>query len=429
MNSSRSRLQTIIFSVVSIFLIAHTSAGAEWSANHALWAKAIGEQAYLEACYSVQETSDNGYILAGRRSLGAGGAKSNVFFVKTDANGNVQWSKEIDPYPTFDSHSRVLDVVQAGDGGYVATGWVDTPDYGEEGYLVKIDAMGNLQWHYIYGNVDLGGGYDDDSFESISKTSDGGYILAGVTEALAQRGWTDAWMVKVNAAGRTVWSQVYGGDSLEYAYAVIQATDGGYVFAGSTDSLGDETRVFVQKTHGDGAQQWLKVFDWNGSSDSGDQEGRAVEQSSDGGYIIAGYYELGADPGAAFLLKLDANGAEQWGRTYDLGHGSEVFSAVALDDNGGYIAAGRTNSIGAGSYDALVVKTDAVGNQKWSEVYGGTDYDAAFSVRRTGDGGHILGGKAVGLQWAGGTDMYLIRMGKDSPPAYDYAVYLPMALE
>jgi len=408
-----------------VFLLTSLSAGAGLSTDHALWTKAIGAQTYLEECYSVQRTTDGGYILAGRHSLSTWGAKSNVFLVKTNANGEVQWSKEIDPYPSFNSHSRALGVVQADDGGYVAAGWVGTANFGDEGYLVKTDSTGQVQWQHIYGNVDLGSGADDDSFESVSRTSDGGYILAGVTEAFAQGGsLNDAWLVKVDANGQTVWRKAYGGDSLEYAYAAIETTDGGYILAGSTDSFGNETRVFIQKTSSSGDQQWLTVVDLNGSSDSGDQEGRAVAQTSDSGYIIGGWYAASSDPGAPFLLKLNSGGNEEWRTAYNLGSGNEQFSALAIAGNSGYIAVGKTNSIGHGSYDALVIATDALGHEQWRDVYGGSDYDAAYSVQHTGAGGSIVGGKAVGLQWSGGTDMYLIRIG----PVYDHALYLPLTI-
>lgn len=426
MKSSRFRKQASIFFSILVLLTVQASVGSASSTDHALWEKVIGERAYLEECYSVEPTDDGGYILAGRRSLAAGGAKSNVFFVKADGNGNVQWSSEIDPYPSYNSHSRVLSVVQANAGGYVAAGWVESPDYGDEGYLIKIDSAGRLLWHYIYGNVSIGSGGEDDVFKSVSKTSDGGYIVAGTTEALAQRGWTDAWLVKVNAAGSIEWSKVYGGNSLEYAYEIIQTTDGGYVFAGSTDSFGDETRVYVQKTGSDGTQQWLNVFDFNGSSDSGDQQGLSVQQTADLGYVVAGSYEEGADPGISFLLKLDAAGNKQWVRSYNLGSGSEILSSLARSGDGGYLAVGRTNSVGSGSYDALVMKIEALGTVKWSETYGGGDYDAAYAIRKN-RGGYIIGGKTVGQQWAGGTDMYLIRIREEILPTS--TLYLPLVLK
>jgi len=418
MNTLGSRNWVSVFLAVPLMLAVQALAWAGPTADHALWTRAIGAQTYLEECYSVQKTTDGGYILAGRRSLDTSGAKSNAFLVKTDANGSVQWSREVDPYPSYSSNSRLLSVVQATDGGYVAAGWVETPVYADEGYLLKTNSTGAVQWQYIYG------GDDDDSFASIGRTADGGYILAGVTESFAQDGLNDAWLVKVDAAGQTAWHQVYGGSSLEYAYEVIETSDGGYAFAGSTDSFGNETRVFVQKTSSTGNQQWLNVIDLNGASDSGDQEGRSIKQTSDGGYIVGGWYEAGSDPGVPFLLKLDSSGNEQPPTTYNLGSGSEKFSSVDLADDGGYIAVGRTNSAGSGSYDVLIAKTDSSGTTEWSETYGGSDYDAAYSVQQTGDGGYIIGGKAVGLQWAGGTDMYLIRIGIPSP----HSVYLPLLL-
>ena len=414
----RSKMVGALFAL--IFSTAQIAAQAGATQGHALWAKAIGEQAYLEECYSVQPTTDGGYILAGRRSADTPGAWSNVYLVKTDASGNVQWSSEIDPYPYYNSASRVLSVVQADD-GYVAAGWVDTEDYGEEGYLVKVNSTGTRQWHYIYGNVNLGGGDDDDWFQTIAKTSDGGYILGGWTAAQANHGYTDAWLVRVTGAGGIVWQTVHGLEGSEEAQEVIQTADGGYLFVGNTTSetgFGiDDEAVFIVKTDAYGVPQWFKTFDW---STYGEEMGESVRQTADGGYLIGGWYEAGSDAGIPFLVKLNAGGATQWTQTYNAGSGSDKFSSVALGDDG-YLAAGRTNSIGNGSYDVLVVSTDTTGDTSWTETYGGSDYDAAYSVQQTGDGGYILGGKAVGLQWPAGTDMYLIRIG-------DHAIYLPLVV-
>ncbi len=420
--------KTLIFLVISVLLVAQTPAeagrpkviGDQWRtgapsketlADHALWTKAIGDQTYLEECYSVQKTDDNGYILAGRRSLSTQGAKSKVFLVKTNFNGDVQWSKEIDP--GFNDHSRGLSVLQADDGGYVIAGWAETPTKGTQGYLIKTNSTGTVQWDYVYG------GDDDDSFESVSKTSDGGYILAGHTVSYAHLGYSDAWLMKVNSDGQVIWDTVHGGTGNEWAYEVIQTTDGGYIFSGSTSSEEtfdiDDEAVFIVKTDNSGYPQWFKTFDL---STYGSEEAESIEQTADNGYIIGGWYEAGSDPGVPFLIKTSSSGDEQWRHFYNLAS-NDVFSSVDIADDGGYIAAGRTNSTGNGSYDALVIKTDASGNEEWCDVYGGSDYDAAYSIQQTGDGGYIIGGKAVGLQWAGGTDMYLIRI-------YDHFVYLPL---
>ncbi len=427
----KSLYKTLAISSILLFFAAQTPVAAVLTTGRALWSKAIGEQAYLEECYGVQKTSDGGYILAGRHSLSTAGAKSNTYFVKTDANGNTQWTKEIDPYPSYNSHSRLLDVVQANDGGYVAAGWVETETYGDEGYLVKIDSTGALVWHYIYGNVNLGSGDDDDWFWSIEKTADGGYILAGYTEALTADSLPDAWLVKVNSAGVIAWQKAHGPDSAnEYAYDAFQTEDGGYILTGSTSAeevfeIYDEA-VFIVKTDASGDVQWYKTLDW---AAYGNEAGESIRQTSDSGYIVGGWYETGSDPGIPFLAKLTSSGAAQWSKTYNLGSGSEVFSGLDIVTDGGYIAVGRTNSIGHGSYDALAIKTDSSGSQEWGETYGGSDYDAAYAVQQTGDGGAIIGGKAVGLQWAGGTDMYLIRIGQSSPPVYDHFVYLPLTLK
>ncbi|NOX63624.1 MAG: hypothetical protein GXP42_17000 [Chloroflexi bacterium] len=418
-------MHKLIYIAIAILTLLPIPARAEWTAQHVRWMKAIGEQGYLEVCYGVDIVPNRGFILAGRRSPDAAGAKSNAFFVRTDDDGKVKWQSEIDPYPNFKSHSRLLDVVAADDGGFVAAGWVESPDYGDEGYLVKIDAAGRLQWHYIYGNVNMGGGDEDDGFEAIAKTSDGGYIMAGATEALAERGWTDAWLVKVEANGQLQWSRVYGGDGLEYAYDVIQTSDGGYAFVGSTNSFAYETRTFIQKTLSNGDQQWLQVYDANGAEDDGTQEGRAIRQTADGGYLVAGWFAAGSDPGFPFTLKLDGDGDRLWMRASDLGTGYDVYSAMTLTEDGGFLAAGRTNSVGEGDYDALVVKAASAGYTQWWEAVGGGDYDAAYAVQSIEGGGVIVCGKTVGMQWPAGTDMLLVRLDTALPPSLKYRLYAP----
>ncbi len=416
------RFLSIAAALLVLLLLTTQSAVAD---SHVRWMKAIGDQSHLEICYGVDALPGGGFILAGRRSADTHGAKSNAFFVRTDDEGNVAWRSEIDPFPDFNSHSRLLDVVAGDDGGFVAAGWAESPDYGDEGYLVKIDASGRLQWHYIYGNVNLGYGDEDDQFEAIAKTNDGGYILAGTTEALAQRGWTDAWLVKVDASGRIEWSRVYGGHGLEYAYDVSPTSDGGYIFVGSTNSFGNETRTFIQKTLAHGDQQWLQVYNANGDDD-GDQEGRAVRQIADGSYVVAGWYEAGSDPGFPFVAGFSSAGNFQWASVSDPGAGNDVYSAMTLTSDGNVLAVGRTNSVGQGSYDALVVERAANGVGHWWETVGGQDYDAAYAVQAIPSGGAIVCGKTVGMQWPGGTDMLLIRLKRNSPSSLKFRLYAPL---
>jgi len=298
-----------------------------------IWAKTYGGTDRDEG-YSVQQTSDGGYILAGlTESFGVGGG--DIFLIKTDANGNVQWAKTYGgAYWDFASS-----VQQTSDGGYIVAG-VTSGDI----FLIKTDADGNIIWAKTYG------GTDDEWAFSVQQTSDGGYIVAGGTEPLGAGG--DIFLIKTDADGNLQWAKTYGGTGYDRAFSVQQTSDGGYILAGVTS--GD---IFLIKTDANGNVQWAKTYGgayWDFAS--------SVQQTSDGGYIIAGTTRsFGAGGYDILLIKTDANGNIIWAKTYG-GASDEGASSVQQTSDGGYIVAGYTWSFSAGSSDIFLIKTDASGN-------------------------------------------------------------------
>jgi len=199
-------------------------------------------------------------------------------------------------------------------------------------------------------------------------------------------------------------AKTYGGTYYDRAYSVRQTSDGGYIVAGWTWSFGGGgPDFFLIKTDASGNVQWAKTY-----GGTGDDRAYSVQQTSDGGYIVAGYtYSLGAGGRDFFLVKTDANGNLQWAKTYG-GTGIDSTISVQQTSDGGYIVAGWTDSFGAGSWDILLIKTDANGNVQWAKTYGGTDWDFAYSVQQTSDGGYIVAGITYSFG-AGGSDFFLIK--------------------
>lgn len=185
------------------------------------WDKTFGSRDYDEYGYSVQQTSDGGYILVGT-------THDDVWLIKTDAIGNKQWDK------TFGGshYESGYAVQQTYDGGYIILG--ETTSFGGGGYdiwLVKTDASGSRQWDRTFG------GRSDDKGRFVQQTSDGGYIIIGWTKSFGAGGH-DVWLIKVDASGNKQWDKTLGGRNDDLGNSVRQASDGGYILVGWTNSFG-----------------------------------------------------------------------------------------------------------------------------------------------------------------------------------------------
>jgi hypothetical protein len=338
--------------------------------------------------YSVQQTSDGGYIVAGHtNSFGAG--YDDIFLIKTDANGNIQWAKTYGGT----SYDWFANVQKTSDGGYIVAGYTMSFGAGNRDiFLIKTDANGNIIWSKTYG-----GTYWDWA-ESVQQTSDGGYIVAGGTESFGAGG---VFLIKTDANGNIIWAKTYGGS---VASSVQQTSDGGYIVAGETYSFGAGSGdIFLIKTDANGNIIWSKTY--GGTSSDG---AYSVQQTSDGGYIVAGgTTSFGAGYDDIFLIKTDANGNIIWAKTYGGTHNDWAYSVQQTSD-GGYIVAGWTNSFGAGWVDIFLIKTDANGNIQWAKTYGGISWEGTFSVQHTSDGGYIVAGYTYSFG-AGGLDIFLIK--------------------
>jgi hypothetical protein len=342
----------------------------------------------------VQQTSDGGYIVAGNTwSFGAG--SSDIFLIKTDAYGNLQWAKT---YGGTD-HDFAYSVQQTSDGGYIVAGHIGVlfGDYMDI-LLIKTDAYGNVIWAKTYGGANYDYAY------SVQQTSDGGYIVAGGTWSFGA-GIFDIFLIKTDENGNIQWAKTYGGTREDYGFSVQQTSDGGYILAGHTVSFGaGNWDIFIIKTDANGNVQWAKTY--GGTSDD---LVRFVRQTSDGGYIMVGEtYSFGEGYSDIFLIKTDANGNVQWAKTYG-GTDYDLAFSVEQTSDGGYIAAGHTRYVDIiSSYYVFLVKTDANGNLSWAKTYGGGISDGTFSFQRTSDNGYIVAGWTYSFG-AGRSDIFLIK--------------------
>ncbi|KYK20390.1 hypothetical protein AYK25_08975 [Thermoplasmatales archaeon SM1-50] len=247
------------------------------------------------------------------------------------------------------------------------------------------------------------GGSNIDVGHSVRQTADGGYIITGYTRSYGTSG-RNVWLLKVDALGNEMWNKTFGGTNDEEGKCVQQTTDGGYIITGYTNSYGAGGEdLWLIKTDSNGTEQWNRVF--GGSQDDG---GTSVRQTTDGGFIVAGHtLSSGAGSVDAWLIKTDVEGNPIWTRTLG-GYSSDGAYCVEQTTDGGYILTGWTWSFGPGLGSIWLMKTDNMGIQQWNKVFGGSDQDRGFCVKQTSDAGYIITGYTSSFG-AGLDDMLLIK--------------------
>jgi predicted secreted protein len=279
---------------------------------------------------------------------------------------------------------RATSIEQTSDGKYIVAGSSASSGGGDQDlWVAKLDFSGNVEWQKTYG------GSKDDVASSIQPTTDGGYIVAGNTASFGAGG-KDVWVLKLNSSGGVQWQKTYGGSKDDVASSIQLTADGGYIVAGSTASFGAGGKdIWVLKIDSSGSVQWQKAF-----GSDGDEDANAVQETSDGGYIVAGWTNSYAGiRKEAWVLKLDANKNIQWQRIY-VGIADDIAYSVQETTDEGFIVAGSTTSFGAGKEDGWFLKLDANGNILLQKTFGDSGSDEIFSIRQTLDGGYALAGRS-----------------------------------
>jgi hypothetical protein len=293
-----------------------------------------------ETGFSVKQTTDTGFIICGvtpwYQDL------FEVYLIKTDENGDTLWTKQHGGEGIQVGSS----VIQNTDGGYVITGSSEI-DYNQDIYLLKTDEYGDTLWTKQYGDPIL-----SDGGSSIQQIVGGGYIVAGSTGSDGA-GW-DVYLMKTDENGDTLWGKKFGSPTVhEKGLSVQQTTDGGFIISGfSVAYSGDTSDVFLLKTNNDGRTKWTKTYSRNKYN-----IGNSVQQTTDGGYIIAGGSFGPGSPSGLYLIKTDENGDTLWTRVYE--NCSNSGNSVQQTSDGGYIITGSTGS--SSDISIYLLKTDEYG--------------------------------------------------------------------
>jgi hypothetical protein len=249
-------------------------------------------------------------------------------------------------------------VQQTPDGGYVVVGSDEAEETHSDVWMIKLDTHGSVEWESFMP------GHAEDTGECVRITSGGYAVLAG-TDSQGD-GDMDFWLIKTDGGGNPLWDETYGTSRREQPFSMCVTPDGGYIMAGSGDHNGHQD-VWLVKADSKGDKKWSKYF----GGDNDDDVAYCVALTDDGGFILTGItFTDDAGKGDAWLIKTSSSGKKEWDRKFG-GTEADRCGSVQQTSDGGYILAGSTRSSGAGNYDAWLIKTDKNGNEQWNHTYGG----------------------------------------------------------
>jgi len=416
------------------------------------WQKSFGGDGFDYAS-DIQLTSDGGYIVAGNSNSNNGYASGNhggydAWIVKLNSTGAIQWQKSLGG--SNDDYGSSIQ--QTSDQGYIIAGWSNSIDGdvsenkgGYDYWIVKLNTDGMIQWQ-----KSLGGSGSNDRANAIQQTSDGGYIVAGTSDStngdvLENHGASDYWIVKLNAVGTIQWQKSLGGNSFDEAKSIKQTLDGGYIVAGSSYSY-DATEHnaivsgWIIKLNADGVIEWQKSL-----GGSGYNNGNGIMQTMDGGYIVAGSSD--SSDGTVnhgnddyWVIKLNNNGVIQWQKSLG-GSQSDSAQSIQQTSDEGYIVAGYSNSNNGnvtgnhGFYDYWIVKLNNNGAIQWQKSLGGSRSESANAIHQTLDGGYIIAGISesfngdITLNHGGNGDYWIVKLDPEELNTNELAMKTKVLLE
>jgi hypothetical protein len=301
-----------------------------------------------------------------------------ILFFALQSNGQITWEKLFSGTST-DVFRSVREVPG---GGYVAAGYTSNFNANDtDAFVVRMDQDGDTMWTYQFN----GPMSKKDLFYKIIPTLDGGFALCGYTSSIS--GFDDDLLyVKLNSSGQQQWVKYYGGTGKERGQDIVQTSDGNFTIVGyTTTPPAQYYDAFMLRADSNGDTLWTKLY---GSSNYDDAN--AVRVLSDGGYILGGQSDNPGNGFDQFLIRTDASGNVIWTNKLGTLGTDNVESIVLVAD--GFILGGSSSSVAGGDDDGYLVKTDTAGIQMWAKMYGDTAPDDIHRVESTTDGGFIMSG-------------------------------------
>ncbi|MCX7120785.1 MAG: putative Ig domain-containing protein [Gammaproteobacteria bacterium] len=331
--------------------------------------------------YSVQQTQDSGFIVAGyTNSLGAG--NYDLMLTKFTPEGTLSWTKTLGGV----NDDQGFSIQETNDAGFIVTGQTSSFGIGPYNTLLgKFSSNGTLQW------AKTAGGADNDVGLGVRQMQDGGFIVAGYTSSFGAGGY-DVLLTKFFPNGTLSWAKTLGGGSNEQAYSIQLTQDAGFIVSGYTYSFGGGfSDVLLAKFSASGALLWAKTL-----GGSAVEIGYDAQQTQDGGFIVGGHnsgFGTGTGTDNGLLAKFSSNGILLWAKVLTAGDHTSFDSVQQIQD-GGFIVTGASDRLAAGGKsETLVAKFSSNGTLLWAVTLASNYSNNAHSIQQTSDGGFAITGE------------------------------------
>jgi len=357
--------------------------------------------------YSVVQANDGGYIFLGTSNSYTYGSYDMLVY-KLDSLGNKVWRKHYGG--TLDDRGYYIQ--RTSDNGYLICGMSLSYKIGNADFLLyKLDSNGNKLWRRNFG------GTNNDYASSCGETADGDIFIFG-TSASYTRGSYDFLIYKLNSSGNKVWRKHYGGTADDSGAAAVNLPyDKAYLLFGDSYSYSYGGEDFLAyRLDFDGDKTWRKHY--GGAADDTTRyyrtSGSAVIQTLDGGFVFCGSSTSYTHGDWDILVyKIDSVGNKVWRKNYG-GTQTDGGKAIQQTSDGGYVLAGNSYSYTHGGSDLIVYRLDSAENKVWRKHYGGNSSDAAYCIKQTTDGGFVVSGETLSYTYSPGNyDFLLYKLDSD----------------
>ncbi|ADL11812.1 flagellin [Acetohalobium arabaticum] len=365
------------------------------------WEQLVGNEYSQEEISNLEIEQDGSgdYIISGTKN-------NQLWATKLNSDGTKKWSQTYDGF-------EATDIKEDNNGNYIISGTKTSTDGDEDMTILNVDPTdGSKNWQHNFG-----GG--DDWVGNVQETSDGGYILSGTKTS--NDGDKDALVLKLDSTGDISWEQKIKENNLdEEGITATESDEGGYILSATKETVDGDTDVWIRKLNDDGSKDWDKAFGGDNDETAGN-----IQQTDDGGYIVSGTQVTDDGDKDVYAVKLDETGTKEWDTsTVSIGgSGDEEANHIQQTIDGGYIIAGQSdstdipNNSNHGGDDLLLAKLDKDGNLEWQDLLGGSGDDGASSVEEISDGNYIISGRTTSSDGDvdnnyGSSDMWVVNYSK-----------------